>query len=110
MLSRRAGGSFAASSDCRDTAKPCSLQIARRTAARLSAKVGRCLWYHALVETWILARPSRRDANRATIENSPSQAWRSASDVLVRPLPLGLYAQVIAHLAESDFNGLIAND
>src|SRR3954468_8111854 len=73
MPSRRDGGSFAASTDCRDTAKPCSLQIARRTAARLSAKVGRCLWYQALDETWTRARQSRRDASKATIENSPSR-------------------------------------
>lgn len=61
------------STDPRDTAKPCSLQIARRTAARVSAKVGRCLWYQALDRTWTRARPSRRDANRVTIENSPSR-------------------------------------
>jgi len=73
MPSRRAGGSFAASTDPRHTAKPCSLQIARRTAARLSAKVGRCFYCQALVETWILARPSRHDTNRVIIENSPSR-------------------------------------
>ena len=102
MLSRRAGGSFAASSDCRDTAKPCSLQIARRTAARLSAKVGRvvvpCAGRDLDPGTAVEARRQQGD-NR----EQPEQAWRSASDGLVRPLPLGLDAQVIAHLAESDF-------
>ena len=71
--SRRAGGSFAVSTDPREMAKPCSIQIARRTAARVSAKVGRCLWYQALDQTWTRVRQSRRDANRVTIENRPSR-------------------------------------
>lgn len=71
MLSQRAGGSFVTSADCLDMTKPCSVQISRRTAARVSAKDGRCLWYQALDETWIQARLSRHDTSRVTIENSP---------------------------------------
>ncbi len=73
MPLRRAGGSFVASRAWRDSAKPCSLQISRRTVARLSAKVGRCLWYQALAETRSWARLLRRDASRATTENRPSR-------------------------------------
>ena len=34
----------------------------------------------------------------------PEQAWRGAGDGLVRPLPLGLDAEVVTHLAEGDFD------
>src|SRR3954468_15793174 len=33
----------------------------------------------------------------------PEQAWRGTGDRLVRPLPLGFDAEVVAHLAEGDF-------
>ena len=73
MPSRRAGKSFAASPECRDAVKPCSLQNSRRAVARVSVKVGRCLCYQALAETWPQARQSRCDANRVATENSPSR-------------------------------------
>jgi hypothetical protein len=71
MPSRRARGRSVTSTDCRDTVKPCSLQIARRAAARPPAKAGRRLWRRALAEAWPRAWPSRRDAGGATPGNGP---------------------------------------
>jgi hypothetical protein len=39
------------SAECREVTKPCSIQIWRRTAARVSEKVGRLLRYQAVAET-----------------------------------------------------------
>src|ERR687894_2028044 len=73
MPSRSAGRSFAASAECRDVIKPCSAQIWRRTAARVSEKVGCSLRYQAVAETRRRAWRSSRVASRATIENSANR-------------------------------------
>src|SRR4051795_3165776 len=70
---RRSGWDFLTSDRRRDVRKPCSAQTRRRTAARVSAKVGRGLRYQAAVQTAERARWSRRAASNATIENSPSR-------------------------------------
>src|SRR3954447_10406845 len=70
---RRAGLSFVASDRRRDVSKPCSRHSCRRTAARVSAKVGRGLRYQASVDTAVRAWRSRRAASRDTRENSPSR-------------------------------------
>src|SRR3712207_3027516 len=60
-----------------------------------------------------LAIPGRgRDAQACAVAQSggeqgddreqPEQAGRGAGDGLVRPLPLGLHAEVVAHLSEGD--------
>ena len=56
-----------------DIEKPCVLQISRRTAARVSAKVGRCLRYQAAVETAKRARLVRHVPSNVTMENSASR-------------------------------------
>src|SRR5215213_3254074 len=73
MPSRSAGRSFMVSAECRDVIKPCSAQNWRRTAARVSAKVGRSLRYQAVAETRRRAWRSSRVASKATIENSASR-------------------------------------
>ena len=90
-----------------DATKPCSLQMARRTAAKLSAKVGRCLWYQAAVAACTRRRPSRRDASRATTENRPSRhgvvramAFSDHGRWLEAVLPTD--AEVVSHLSEGD--------
>src|SRR3954452_16218805 len=83
MPSRSAGLSFVGSGECRDVSKPCSRQNCRRTAARVSEKVGSFLRYQAMVKTCRRARCSRRvAASSVTIENSPSR------QVVVRTIAL----------------------
>src|SRR5215212_8431623 len=73
MPSRSAGWSFAGSDECRDANQPWSHQICRRTAARVSEKVGRFLWYQAVAETRKQAWWPTWVPSRATMENSPSR-------------------------------------
>src|SRR3954470_4406178 len=73
MPSRSAGWSFAGSDECRDANKPWSRQICRRTAARVSEKVGRFLWYQAVAETRKQAWWPTWVPSRVTMENSPSR-------------------------------------
>ena len=67
------GGVFSPRPVAADRSKPCSRQNCRRTAARVSAKVGRGLRYQASVRTAERARRSRRAASSVTIENSASR-------------------------------------
>jgi hypothetical protein len=73
MASRSALGSFLLFGLDPDIEKPCALQISRRTAARVSAKVGCCLRYQAAVETAKRARLVRRVPSNVTMENSASR-------------------------------------
>jgi hypothetical protein len=58
-----------------DIEKPCVRQMSRRTAARVSAKVGRCLRYQAAVET----------AKRACLVTRVSVVHGSACSIGSRP-------------------------
>lgn len=53
--------------------KPCSRQIARRTVASVSLKVGTGLWHHAAVAIRCRSRAGRRAASSVTIENRASR-------------------------------------
>src|SRR5919202_2029648 len=108
MPSRRAGRSFVGLHVRRDVRKPCSRQSWRRTAARVSAKVGRRLRYQAAAETWSRAWRLRRAASRVTTENRPSRqgvvramALSDHCRWLEAVLPTD--AEVVAGLSESDF-------
>ena len=99
MPSRSAGRSFVGLVERLEVIKPCLAQIWRRTAARVSEKVGCFLRYQAASETCVLAEAGgqQRDAGE-----QPEQAGCGTSYCFVRPLPLGLDTQVVAHLAEAD--------
>ncbi len=73
MALRSAGRSFRMSEARREVSKPCSRQNSRRTAARVSLKVGCLLRYQAAVATARRARGLRRAASRVTRENRPSK-------------------------------------
>lgn len=83
--------------------KPCSRQNSGRTTASVSEKVGQRLRYHALVATVWRACGVSCAASRVTRENRAEQAGRCACDGLVRPLALRFHPEVVAHLAERDF-------
>src|SRR5215213_5402621 len=107
MPSRSAGRSFVGSTRCREVSKPCSAQIWRRTAARVSEKVGRLLRYQAASETRRRAWWPRRVASSMTTENSPSRQgvvramdWSDHWRWLEAALPTD--AEVVADLAEGD--------
>src|SRR3954469_10772640 len=103
MPSSSAGRSFFTSGAIWDVRKPCSRQISRRTAASVSAKVGLFLRYQAAVATarrsWRLSR-----AARSVIREKPKQTRRRTGDGQVRPLALGLDAEVVTHVPEGDFH------
>ena len=112
---RSPGRSFLTSGCRPDRSKPCSRQNCRRTAARVSAKVGRGLRYQASVQTAERARRSRRAASSVTIENRASRqgvvramARSDHRPTVVRPHrprpALGLDAEMVAHLAEGDLH------
>ena len=65
---RSAGRGLAASPARRDISKPCSRQTWRRTAARVSLKVGRDLRYQALFAAAERSEGLSRAASRATTE------------------------------------------
>src|SRR4051794_24766293 len=103
MPSSSAGRSFFTSGAIWDVRKPCSRQISRRTAASVSAKVGLFLRYQAAVATARRAWRLSRAARSVTRENSPSRQG-VVRDRLVRPLALGLDAEVVTHFPEGDFH------
>ncbi len=89
MPSRSAGRSFVGSGECGEVSKPCSDQTCRRTAARVSEKVGCFLRYQAAVDTRRRARWSRRAASRVTTENSPSRQGVKIGTRSVGQCPIG---------------------
>src|SRR3712207_1050905 len=98
MPSRRAGRSFVGLEACRDVRKPCSRQTWRRTAARVSEKVGRGLRYQAAAETrrlaWrLVGTTGPNGGGQGHDGEQAEQAGRGAGDRPVRPLPLGLDAE-----------------
>ena len=104
MPSRSAGRSFFASPGWRDRANPARCQKCRRTAARVSAKVGRCLRYQAAVRTADRAPSGELCGEQGHEGEQPEQAGRGARDGPVRPLALGLDAEMVADLAEGDLH------
>ena len=99
-----APGSFAISPSCADGEKVISLQSRKRTAARASLKVGaegrfglgipsRGAWSDGRLRRDFVG-PQRDQGEQ------PEQRRGGASDRWIRPLPLGLDAQVTADLGE----------
>src|SRR5215212_541135 len=107
MPSSSVGRSFFTSGAIWDVRKPCSRQISRRTAASVSAKVGLFLRYQAAVATarrsWTLleAEPGGQERDQG---EQPKQTRRRTGDGQVRPLALGLDAEVVTHVPEGDFH------
>ena len=75
------------------SSKPCSRQTWRRTAARVSLKVGRRLRYQALLAAAWRCSGAELRREQGDEGEQPEQAGRGAGDRLVRPLALGLDAR-----------------
>jgi hypothetical protein len=68
-----------------EVTKPCSRQTSRRTAARVSEKVGRCLRYQALMAVARRAWGVSCFPSRVTSEGRPSRQGASGAQLPCRP-------------------------
>ena len=104
MARWRAGRDFVLLVWRRDMSKPCSCQICRRAAARVSLNVGRC---------FSIPRCCRHTPSLGRVEltceqghdgKQRKQARRGSSDGQVRPLTLGLDAKMGSGFLERDLD------
>ena len=102
---RRAGRSFVASAGRRNINKPRSHQNCRRTAARVSVKVGRRLRDQAGVQAHGRAcSAAEARGKQGHHREQRAQAGCGACSRPVRPLPLGLHTETVARLTEGDLH------